>query len=85
MRTPTVCLLIFLTGTVAASAQSAVTTNIVRDPQGRISSITTTSESGTARTNYAYTVTGTQETTTFEPAQRGYHPLGRSGYHPLGR
>jgi YD repeat-containing protein len=82
MRTPTVCLLIWLTGTVAASAQS---TNIERDPHGRVSSVTSTTERGTERTDYTYTPTGRQETTTFEPAQRGYNPLGRGGYHPLGR
>jgi hypothetical protein len=85
MKTPTVCLLIWITGTVAASAQSIITTNIERDPYGRVSSVTSTDERGTTRTDFAYTATGRQETTTFEPAQRGYNPLGRGGYHPLGR
>jgi hypothetical protein len=79
MRTPTVCLLIWLTGTVAASAQSTITTNIERDPHGRVSSVTSTTERGTERTDYTYTPTGRQETTTFEQAQRGYNPLGRGG------
>jgi hypothetical protein len=85
MRTATVCLLIWMTGTIIASAQSIITTNIERDPQGRVSSVTSTDERGTTRTDFAYTATGRQETTTFEPAQRGYNPLGRGGYHPLGR
>ncbi|MBX9824456.1 MAG: hypothetical protein K2Y27_05615 [Xanthobacteraceae bacterium] len=91
MKTLTACLLISITGTIAASAQSTTTstTDVQRDPQGRVSSITTTTQRGTERTDYLYTGTGpqetTHETTTFEPAQRGYHPLGRSGYHPLGR
>ncbi len=85
MKTPTVCLLIWITGTVAASAQSIITTDIERDPEGRVSSVTSTDERGTARTDYTYTATGRQETTTFEPAQRGYNPLGHGGYHPLGR
>jgi hypothetical protein len=85
MKTPTVCLLFWIAGTIAASAQSTITTDIQRDYQGRVSSITTTAERGTERTDYLYTATGRQETTTFEPAQRGYNPLGHGGYHPLGR
>ena len=85
MKTPTICLLIWITGTVAASAQSTITTNVERDPYGRVSSVTSTTDRGTERTDYTYTATGRQETTTFEPAQRGYNPLGRGGYHPLGR
>ena len=84
MRTPTICFLVLITGTVAASAQSIFTTNIERDPFGRVSSVTSTDERGTTRTDFTYTATGRQETTTFEPAQHGYNPLGRGGYHPLG-
>jgi hypothetical protein len=99
MRTLIVGLLFCASATAAASAQSSsvtttapvsaqsssVTTIVERDRQGRVSIITSRSEDGTARTEFIYTPTGSQETTTFEPAERGYHPLGHGGYHPLGR
>ena len=90
MRASTLGLLVCIAGTGAASAQSTVvTTNIERDAEGRVTTITSTSERGTERTDYTSTTPGSlepaQETKTFEPAERGYNPLGHGGYRPLGR
>jgi len=76
MRTLLVGLLFCASATAAASAQSSsvtttapvsaqsssVTTIVERDRQGRVSIITSRSEDGTARTEFIYTPTGSQET-----------------------
>ncbi|MBX9840907.1 MAG: hypothetical protein K2Z80_03760 [Xanthobacteraceae bacterium] len=85
MRKLMLCCGFILAGTATASAQRVITTNIERDNQGRVSSITSTSERGTTRTEFTHTPTGTQATTTHEPAKPSYNPLGQGGYRPLGR
>ena len=78
------CGLLWLACTAAASAQSVIT-NIERDTQGRVSTVTSTSSRGTTRTEFVHKGTSTQATTTYERANSGYNPLGQGGYKPLGR
>jgi len=85
MRKLVTCGLLWLACTAAASAQSVIT-NIERDSQGRVSTITSTSDRGTMRTEIVRNGTSAQATTTYERTNRGgYNPLGQGGYHPLGR
>jgi hypothetical protein len=84
MRTLVSCGLLWLACTAAASAQSVIT-NIERDTQGRVSTVTSTSDRGTVRTQFVHTGSRTQATTTYERANGGYNPLGQGGYRPLGR
>ena len=67
-----------------ASAQSVIT-NIERNAQGRVSTVTSTSDRGTVRTEFVHSGSRTQATTTYERANSGYNPLGQGGYKPLGR
>jgi hypothetical protein len=85
MRKLICCGLLWLACTAAASAQSVVITNIERDTQGRVSTITSTSNRGTMRTEVVHNGTNSRATTTYERANSGYNPLGQGGYHPLGR
>jgi hypothetical protein len=86
MRKLILCSLLVLAGTAAASAQRVITTNIERDNQGRVSTITSTSPNGTTRTEFTHTPTSTQAKTTYQRNQApGYNPLGQGGYRPLGR
>jgi hypothetical protein len=86
MRKWTVCAFLVLAATTAASAQRVITTNIERDNQGRVSTITSTGQNGTTRTEFTHTPTGTQAITTHERTKPGgYNPLGHGGYRPLGR
>jgi hypothetical protein len=86
MRKWTVCAFLVLAASTAASAQRVITTNIERDNQGRVSTITSTSPNGTTRTEFTHTPTSTQAKTTYQRNQApGYNPLGQGGYRPLGR
>jgi hypothetical protein len=78
------CGLLWLACTATASAQSVIT-NIERDSQGRVSTITSTSDRGTTRTEVVHNGTNSRATTTYERANPGYNPLGHGGYKPLGR
>lgn len=84
MRKFVTCGLLWLACTAAASAQSVIT-NIERDSQGRVSTVTSTGSRGTVRTEFVHNGTHTQATTTYERASGGYNPLGQGGYRPLGR
>jgi len=84
MRKLVTCGLLWLACTAAAEAQSVIT-NIERDAQGRVSTVTSTSDRGTMRTEIVRNGTSTQATTTYERTNRGYNPLGQGGYRPLGR
>ena len=84
MRKLMICGLLWLAGTAAASAQTVIT-NIERNAQGRVSTVTSTSDRGTVRTQFVHTGSRTQATTTYERANSGYNPLGQGGYRPLGR
>jgi hypothetical protein len=86
MRKLILCSFLILAGTAAASAQRVITTNIERDNQGRVSTITSTSQNGMTRTEITHTPTGAQAKTTYDRNQApGYNPLGQGGYRPLGR
>jgi hypothetical protein len=75
-----------IAGTVAVSAQAVIKTDIERDYNGRVSSVTSTGNRGTVRTDYTYSGDNVQAVTTFErKAPGGYNPLGQGGYKPLGR
>jgi hypothetical protein len=78
---------LLLVGSLAtASAQSIIKTDIERDYNGRISSVTSTSDRGTARTDFSYSGTNVQAVTTYDRRPPGaYNPLGAGGYKPLGR
>ena len=84
MRKLVTCGLLWLACTAAASAQSVIT-NIERDAKGRVSTITSTSDRGTVRTEVVHNGTNSRATTTYQRANSGYNPLGQGGYHPLGR
>jgi hypothetical protein len=78
--------LLLIAGIAAASAQTIINTDVERDSNGRISSITSSSNRGTMRTDYTYSGTGIQSTTTYDRRPPGaYNPLGAGGYKPLGR
>jgi len=63
MRKLMTCGLLWLAGTAAASAQSVIT-NIERNAQGRVSTVTSTSDRGTVRTEFVHSGSRTQATTT---------------------
>jgi len=84
MRKFVTCGLLWLACTAGASAQSVIT-NIERDNQGRVSTVTSKGERGTVRTEFVHSGTNTRATTTYERANSSYNPLGQGGYKPLGR
>lgn len=78
--------LLLLGGLATATAQSIIKTDVERDYNGRVSSVTSTSDRGTARTNFTYSGTNVQAVTTYDRRPPGaYNPLGAGGYRPLGR
>ena len=78
--------LLLIGGLASAAAQSIIKTDIERDYNGRVSSVTSTSDRGTARTNFTYSGTNVQAVTTYDRRPPGsYNPLGAGGYRPLGR
>ncbi len=78
--------LLLIAGLTTASAQAIIKTDIERDYNGRVSSVTSTSARGTARTDFTYSGTNVQAVTTIDRRPPGaYNPLGAGGYKPLGR
>ena len=86
MRSITTVGLLLIAGVVSASAQSIIKTDIERDYNGRVSSVTSSSDRGTARTDFTYSGTNVHAVTTYDRRPPGaYNPLGAGGYKPLGR
>ena len=86
MRSITTVGLLLIAGVASASAQSIIKTDIERDYNGRVSSVTSSSDRGTARTDFTYNGTNVHAVTTYDRRPPGaYNPLGAGGYKPLGR
>ena len=86
MRSIVTAGLILIAGITAASAQAVIRTDIERDHNGRVSSVTSSSDRGTARTEFTYSDTNVKAVTTIDRRPPGaYNPLGAGGYKPLGR
>jgi hypothetical protein len=78
--------LLLIVGVTAASAQTIIRTDIERDSNGRVSSVTSSSDRATARTEFTYGDTNVKAVTTLDRRPPGaYNPLGAGGYKPLGR
>jgi len=78
--------LILIAGLATASAQTIIRTDIERDSNGRVSSVTSSSDRATARTDFTYGDTNVRAVTTIDRRPPGaYNPLGAGGYKPLGR
>jgi hypothetical protein len=78
--------LFLIVGVTAASAQTIIRTDIERDSNGRVSSVTSSSDRATARTEFTYGDTNVKAVTTLDRRPPGaYNPLGAGGYKPLGR
>lgn len=78
--------LLLIASIAAASAQTIIRTDVERDSNGRVSSVTSSSDRASMRTDFTYGDTNVKAVTTYDRRPPGaYNPLGAGGYKPLGR